>query len=171
MPGRATAADAGEFGAAVEQQRVDQRAAFRAGGGVDDEAGWLVDDDEVLVLEHHVERDVLGLGQGADGGRERDGVGGGCDHLGAGVGDRLAVERDAALLDQDAQARPGHACSGLRQPFVQPIPGGFRRGHKAEGFGGVRRHAFVAMRCEVGIHWNSGPGNPTPSNPGRRINP
>jgi hypothetical protein len=51
----------------MKEQGVDQRTTFGAARGVDDEAGRLVDDDEVLVLEDDVERDVFGFRQGADG--------------------------------------------------------------------------------------------------------
>ena len=144
-------ADAGEFGPAVKQQGVDQRTAFGTAGRVDDEAGLLVDDDEVLVLEDDIEGDVLGLWQGVDRGGQVDGVGGSGDHLGAGVGGRLAIDRDPAFLDQDAQAGAGHAGSSLRQPFIQARACGFRRGGQGKGGGIVRSHAFVAMRCKVGI--------------------
>ena len=52
-------ADARQRRAAMADQRIDQRAVGMARRGMDDEAGGLVDDDEVLVLEHDVERDVL----------------------------------------------------------------------------------------------------------------
>ena len=61
MPGRADAADARKARAAMVEQRVDQRAVGMAGGGMDDEAGRLVDDDQMLVLVDDVERDVLAL--------------------------------------------------------------------------------------------------------------
>ena len=43
------------------QQRVDQRAAGVAGGGMHDHAGRLVHHDEVRVLVDDVEVEVLGL--------------------------------------------------------------------------------------------------------------
>ena len=42
-------------------QRIDQRARLVPGGGMHDEALRLVDDDDVVVLEHDIERDVLAL--------------------------------------------------------------------------------------------------------------
>ena len=45
-------------------QRVDQRAGPVAGAGMDDQAGRLVDDDDVGVLVEDVERDRLALGLG-----------------------------------------------------------------------------------------------------------
>ena len=52
-------ADAGEVTGAVMQQRVDQRAVGVACSRVDDESGLLVDHDEMLILEHDFQRDVL----------------------------------------------------------------------------------------------------------------
>ena len=55
----ADAADAGKAGAAMGNQRVDQRAALVAGGRMHDQPFWLVDDDDVVVLIDNVERDIL----------------------------------------------------------------------------------------------------------------
>ena len=134
--GARDAADAGQLRSAVVKQRVDQRAALGSAGRMNHEAGRLVDDDEVLVLEDDVERDVLGLWQGGDGGGQVDGVDRARDHLGARVGGGLAVSGDAAFLDQDAQARAGHAGSGVRQPFIEARACSFRRGGKGQGGGG-----------------------------------
>ena len=41
------------------KQRVDQRSVEIAGRRVDDEPGRLVDDEQMLVLENDLERDVL----------------------------------------------------------------------------------------------------------------
>ena len=43
------------------QQRVDERPVEIARRGMDDEPGGLVDDEEMLVLEHDRERNVLRL--------------------------------------------------------------------------------------------------------------
>ena len=50
------AADAGQAGAAMGQQRVDQRAVGMAGRRVDDQAGGLDQHDQVLVLEQDLQR-------------------------------------------------------------------------------------------------------------------
>ncbi len=44
----------------VMGQGVEQCAVFVAVGGVDEHVGGLVDDDEVLVFENNIERDVFG---------------------------------------------------------------------------------------------------------------
>ena len=149
--GAGDAADAGESRAAMKEQGVDQRTTLGAARGVDDEAGRLVDDDEVFVLEDDVERNVFRFRQRADGDRQVDGVDGAGDDLGAGVGRRLAVGGDTAFLDQYPQAGPGHAGSSVCQPFVEARARCFRRGGNHHGLGLVGRHAFVAVRCKVGI--------------------
>ncbi len=57
------AADARESRDVVEE-RVDQRAPRVPGGRMDDEAGGLVEDEEVAILVEDGERQVLGLGDG-----------------------------------------------------------------------------------------------------------
>ncbi len=91
----------------MADQRIDQRPVGMAGGGVDDEPGRLVDDDEMLVLVDDVERDVLALdGQIFRRGRvERDGRPRG--ELARGVARDLAVDEDAAVLDQRLEPRAG----------------------------------------------------------------
>ncbi len=88
-----------------------------------DEPRRLVDDDEVGVLEHHVERDVLRRDRGVLGGRKIDGDrGAGVDAV-AGIADRGAVDRDATRQDQRLVARArqlGHAAS---QHAVEPLAG------------------------------------------------
>jgi hypothetical protein len=51
----------------VVEKGIDQRAIGGAGGGVDDHAGGLVDDDQVGILPDHGQRN--GLGQGFQKGR------------------------------------------------------------------------------------------------------
>ena len=53
------AADAGETLPAVGEQGVDERAVLVTGRGVHDHAARLVDDDEVFILVHHVQRQIL----------------------------------------------------------------------------------------------------------------
>ena len=53
------AADAGETLPAVGEQGVDERAVLVTGRGVHDHAARLVDDDEVRILVHHVQRQIL----------------------------------------------------------------------------------------------------------------
>ena len=55
------AADARQAAGAMVEQRVDQRPVAIAGGGMDDQAGGLVDDQQMLVLEDDRQRDVLRL--------------------------------------------------------------------------------------------------------------
>ena len=53
-------ADPGKAGAAMGDQRVDQRAGLVPGGGMHHEAPGLVDDDDVVILVDDIERDIFG---------------------------------------------------------------------------------------------------------------
>ena len=59
MPGPPDAADPGKAGAAMGDQRIDQRAGLMPGGGMHHEALGLVDDDDVVVLIDDIERDIF----------------------------------------------------------------------------------------------------------------
>ena len=115
------AADARQGVAAMADQRIDERARLVACGRMHDEAGGLVDDDEVLVLEDDVERNILalGLGRGGLGNGDFDGLAG--PHLGRRVGGRLAVDRHGAALDQRLDAGARHAVARARQKAVEPL--------------------------------------------------
>ena len=89
---------------------------------MDDDAGRLVDDDQVVVLVEDVERDVLALRRGGFrlGHVDGDLVAG--RELALGLVDDLAADADGALLDQrlDAAARQvGREAGG--QPLVEPL--------------------------------------------------
>ena len=77
--GAAFAADAGEAVAAMGDEGVDQRAVRVAGGGVDDQAGGLVQHQQIGVLVEDGERQVLALsgvaGSGAGGAKLVGGAG------------------------------------------------------------------------------------------------
>src|SRR5271169_3609345 len=57
--GPSHAADAGKAGAAMRDQRVDEGAVGVSRGGMDDEAGGLVDDEQICILKTNIERDRL----------------------------------------------------------------------------------------------------------------
>ncbi len=121
--GALDAADAGEAFAAMGDERIDQRAGPVAGGGVDDEPRRLVDDDEVGVLEHHLERNIFGRDRDVLGGRkiEHD-RGAGVDAV-AGIADRGAVDRDATRQDQRLVARARQLGHAVSQHAVEPFAG------------------------------------------------
>ena len=117
------AADVEDAGAAVEDG-VDEGAVGVAGGGVDDEARGLVDDEDRVVLEEHGEGDVLGderHGRGGLGAQDvglagRDpapGLGGGGP---AGAGDlpRAKVLLHAGAGDSGDGGEPGVEPRGRR---------------------------------------------------------
>ena len=118
--GAAHAANARQAVAAMGDERIDEGAGFMARRRVDHEAGRLVDDDEVLVLENDRERNVLALrlGGGGLGHVDRDGLAN--LHLGAGVRDGLALHLHMAGLHQRLDARARQAVAGEGEEFVEP---------------------------------------------------
>ncbi len=101
----------------------------------------LVDDDQVLVLEDHLQRDVLPHRIGRP--RRRDHQG---DHVALGdlalaVAGDDAVEGDAALLDDLLQARPRDLAGEHGQRLVQALAG--LLGPDMEGGPGARGSGFV----------------------------
>ena len=69
--GAELAADAAQV-VHVKEQRVDERLVGVAGGGMDDQAGGLVDHDDVVVLVEDREREVLRLDGRRSGGGDVD---------------------------------------------------------------------------------------------------
>ena len=94
------AADAGQAFAAMADQRIDQRPRRVSRRRMHDEPGRLVDDEEMGVLEDHVERDVLAGRRRVDRGRNVKGDDLPGAHRKIGVGDARAIDRDGARLDQ-----------------------------------------------------------------------
>jgi hypothetical protein len=116
------AADARE-GGAMGKQGVDQGVARVARGGMDYEAGRLVDDQEVGVLEEDVERDILGLEERRLRGRFGNGDRiSGADFVARFGG--LSAEGDMALPDESLQPRARQVRDILRQETVQAVPRG-----------------------------------------------
>ena len=56
------AADTGELAFAVMKQGIDESAIWVAWGGVDDHAVGFVKDDDVVILEKDIKRDILRVG-------------------------------------------------------------------------------------------------------------
>ena len=52
-------ADAGKLALAVVEQGVDHRSIIISGGRMDDHSGGLIDDEQMIILEHDLNRDVL----------------------------------------------------------------------------------------------------------------
>ncbi|MGY4422512.1 hypothetical protein ACVWY2_004961 [Bradyrhizobium sp. JR6.1] len=98
-------ADARQAAAAMRDQRVDQCSRGVAGRGMHDEAPRLVDDDDVVVLEHDIERDVLALRLGGHGLRHVD-----YDRIA--LGDMISGVAHDGVLDghgtgEDQRLQPG----------------------------------------------------------------
>ena len=90
------------------QQAVEHGATPVARGGMHDQTGRLVDDEQRFILENDVERDVFRLVYlVANICRLADKQGLSSQHLALGFGFRAAVDLHAALLDPALQAVTG----------------------------------------------------------------
>ena len=120
-PGRATPPMPDRLAAAMVEQRVDQRPVEIAGGRMDDQAGGLVDDQQMLVLEHDRQRDVLRLvvrrlrlGNGDAKALRRRGP------WSPGRGPRLPLGLDRAAADQRLQPFARQGRDGVGERAVEP---------------------------------------------------
>jgi hypothetical protein len=100
------AADPRQLTLAVMQQRIDQRSVEIAGGGVNHKARRLVDDNQVIVLVDHDERNILGLRLGGNGCGHRDSPRLAASELERGLAGRLAAQRYASVRHQRLDALP-----------------------------------------------------------------
>jgi hypothetical protein len=104
-------------------QRIDQGAGPVARGGMNDEIAGFIDDDDVVILVNHAERDGLGGGLGRLRRRHVDGDrGAGIDPV-IGIADRVAVQRDRTGFDQRFEPRPGQLGDMAGEHAVEPFAG------------------------------------------------
>lgn len=102
------------------EERVDERAAPPAGTRVDDDAGGLVDDQQVLVLVGDREGHVLALERRLRRLRlELELVAGGEP---VALRPRRAADRDLAALDQPFRDRARADLGGVGEEAVEPRP-------------------------------------------------
>jgi hypothetical protein len=136
-PGRA--AHPRQNPAGVMQKRIDKRARPGAGGGMDDHAGGLVDDDQIGILMHHLERQGLGRGDRRGSGRQRDRPDLARRRRRRGIGHRHAAATHRAFGDEpgDPRARQaGCLWHRARQRLIE-APGRIRGQRHGQGIGGV----------------------------------
>ncbi len=139
------AAHAGEV-ADAREQRIDERAAGRAGTGVDDEPRRLVDHEQRGVLVHDPQRDVLGLRLGGRGGRHAHH--GALPEPDAGGGARRGrVDLDLAGRDQRLQAGARQLRQAAREPRVETLSGLVGPDDQLVGLGQGSRRQAVARAC------------------------
>ena len=137
--------DAPVDGAGAPQQGVDERAGGMAGAGVRDQAGRLVDHQQVLVLVHDGQVDGLAEQVGRQGRRDLQADGGarGEDRVGA---QRAAIARDVPGRDQALDVRPAQA-GGVRHEAVRARAGG-AGGHGQRGR--LTRHPSLTPGASAG---------------------
>ena len=129
------------------EQRVDQGAARVARRRMDHEAGGLVEHEQVLVLEHDVERARLRLRQR----RPRLGQA----HRVAltrfdparSLGYHRIVAPDLACLDQVLEARARQLRPAARQKLVEALAGIVGAGGRGQGAAHARRLAWTTFRA------------------------
>ena len=112
------AADAFEVGAMV-QDGVHERAGVVSGRGMDDETGGLVENEDVVIFEEDVERDVLRLRLRRDGRRDRDVERVRLLHLFAGLQHDFAVDLHKSRFDESLEPGTGEVWVQGRQPYVK----------------------------------------------------
>src|ERR1051325_10336333 len=113
------AADAFERGAAVGDQRVDQRARQIAGRRMDDEARRLLDHDEIVILVDDLEGNVLATRLGIGRRRHLDDITVAVFDPVVGVFYRFFVVRNEPLTDQLLKARAAEERKCARQKPVE----------------------------------------------------
>ena len=98
------AADTRQAIAAMVHQRIDQRPRGRAGCRMHDHARRLVDDDQMIILEDDIKRDVFGQQIAFHCSGDCDFHRIPCVHAGLGIGDNLPSNLHAPLFDQPHKA-------------------------------------------------------------------
>jgi len=113
----------------MREDSIDERAVPIAGGGMDDEADRLVDDEEILVLVNDVERNRRRLGLRLGGCRRRHAHDDGLAALEfhGRLNQRALAGLDAPLGDQPLEARARQIRDQARQRLVEPLAGELRR--------------------------------------------
>src|SRR6266851_8880214 len=110
--------------ATAVKQSIDQRPLPVSGAGMDDHSGLLVEDDDVLVLVEHVQRDVLRHQFGWRGRWQ-----GKLDGLSSAKAARrlggLSVDLRKAGIDQRLEARPGDVRKRRGQVLIQALAARF----------------------------------------------
>src|SRR5579885_58542 len=118
----------------VKRERVGERARMNPGGGVDDHAGGLVDDDDLRVFVNDVERDVFGREFG--GGRRGDFLD--LDALARAELVRglrgATADEYVAFFNRALEQRAAHALDARGEEGVESRPGVCFRSFKRERF-------------------------------------
>jgi len=116
------AADAAQRALAVMQQRIDERVFLVTGGGMHDESGGFVDDEQRFILEQNIERDFFRLRLGGFGIRPVNFDFFARVRMMRGFDD-FAVDADVAFFDQSLQRAARGGGKFLAQEFVEPLVG------------------------------------------------
>ena len=123
------AADTGQTACAVIQKRVDQGTVRIAGGRMHHHPFRFVDDQKMVILEHNIQRNVLGLGFDGLRVRQRYQNGIPCHHF-VFLVHRLTIAQYSSLFHQRLQGTAGKLPAAAGKPAVHPLAGILRRGDK-----------------------------------------
>ncbi len=102
------------------KQGIDQRSVKISCGGMDDQAGRLVDYQEMLVFEDDLERNILWFIVRRCRLRHGDAKSFSSANLGRGIADRLAPRFDSAAADQGLQSLTGEGWNSVCECTIQP---------------------------------------------------
>ena len=102
----------------MRQERIDERSLHRAWRGMHRHPRRFVDDDEVLVLEHDLERNSFRLRRRGLGRRQGQGVAPSRARLVLRVRHRKAVHAELACAYEPLNSRARQIRPQLRQPCV-----------------------------------------------------
>lgn len=114
------AADARKLALAVVEQGIHQRAIGISGSGVNDNAGFLIQHDEVFIFKEDLEGDVLRGGLGWDSFWQGDFDDIARLHRIARLGG-FAIAEDVLFADQLLNARPRQVCQAAGKPGIEAI--------------------------------------------------
>ena len=114
------APDTGKLAFAMVEQRIDQRPVRISGCGMHYHAGRLVHDDQMLILEHNIDRDILRPGFGFDGRWDADFKPRTSWNLGFRARHDLTGNGNTTFRDQRLNSR-SRKIGRVSQRFVQPV--------------------------------------------------
>ena len=140
-------ADAAEARAAMGEQRVYQGVVGIAGGGMHDQAGGLVEHNQVGVFVENGEGNGLGLRRSRRGRGQIEQVDPARAHGFGRLRDRPLITAQAGILDQSLDAGARQRAQGFGDEAVDPLTGPVGGGDDSNGAGGRGGWRFA-----VGVH-------------------
>ncbi len=104
--GALDAANAGQLSLAMVEQGIDERAVWMPRRRMDHQASRFVDDDQMLIFENDIQRNILRLGLIRSRGRDVEQEGKALIFPAGRVPRRFAVDQQSIFIKQRLNARP-----------------------------------------------------------------